>query len=138
MRTWLAALLLAVPAFSLFAEEAAQPTSATIIKPPVAAQKPVQLTAHGITRTDDYAWLRAKNWLAALREPKLLPTEIREHLAAENAYATAVLAPQAALRRELVAEMRGRIQPLQSGVPKPDGPYVYWGRYLEGAEQLQF
>ena len=75
MRIWFVALLLAVPAFSLLAEEAAQPTPATIAKPPVAARKPVQLTAHGITRTDDYGWLRAKNWQKALREPKLLPPE---------------------------------------------------------------
>lgn len=138
MRAWFVALLFAVPAFPLLAEEAAQPTPATTIKPPVAARKPVQLTTLGMTRTDDYAWLRAKNWREALRDPKLLPSEIREHLDAENAYAAAVLAPQAALRAKLVAEMKGRIEPLETGVPKPDGPHAYWRRYLPGAEQPQY
>ena len=31
-------------------------------KPPVAERRPVRLTAHGIERTDDYAWLRDPNW----------------------------------------------------------------------------
>jgi oligopeptidase B len=34
----------------------------------------------------------------------------------------------------LVEEMKGRIEPDESGVPLPDGPYAYWVKYLPGAE----
>ena len=36
--------------------------------------------------------------------------------------------------RKLVAEMKARIEPQESGVPLPDGPYAYWSKYIAGAE----
>ena len=52
--------------------------------PPVAAKKPISDTRHGITRTDDYAWLRADNWQAMFKDPAILDPAIRQHLEAEN------------------------------------------------------
>src|SRR5215472_12021152 len=95
---------------------AAEATSA----PPLAARKPVRLTAHGVERVDDYAWLRDPNWREVMQDPSRLAPEIRAHLEAENEYADAVLAPLASLRLELVEEMKGRIEPDESGVPLPD------------------
>ncbi|MGO7427502.1 hypothetical protein ACCT09_49205, partial [Rhizobium ruizarguesonis] len=54
--------------------------------PPAAPKKPVSDTRHGITRTDDYAWLRADNWQAMFKDPSILDPEIRRHLEAENTY----------------------------------------------------
>ncbi len=39
------------------------------LQPPHAAKHPVNNTRHGITRTDDYAWLRADNWQEVFRTP---------------------------------------------------------------------
>ena len=43
-------------------------------------------------------------------------------------------APLARLRAKLLAEMKGRIQPQDTGVPMPDGPYAYRRRFVPGGE----
>jgi oligopeptidase B len=142
MHAWslVVGLLLVLPPLSLAVTEPAPLVGAktTPVEPPVAARKPVRLVAHGIERTDDYAWLRADNWREVIRDAAKLPPDIRTHLEAENNYSKAVLAPLAKLRGRLAAEMKGRIQPDDSGVPLPDGPYAYWHKYVPGAEHPQF
>jgi protease II len=59
---------------------------------PRAARRPLSTIHHGITRVDDYAWLRAANWQAVMRDPAQLDPAIRAHLEAENAYAEAFMA----------------------------------------------
>jgi oligopeptidase B len=102
--------------------------------PPIATRQPVVSTDHGISRTDNYAWLRADNWQQVMREPSILAPDIREYLLAENAYTSASMADMEALRLDLFAEMRGRIKEDDSSVPAPDGPYAYAVRYSEGDE----
>ncbi|MDD9992778.1 MAG: S9 family peptidase [Rhodospirillales bacterium] len=103
-------------------------------KPPVAPQKPVTATLHGIARSDDYAWLKDPDWQCVMREPEALDPDIRAYLEAENAYTDAVLAPHKALRETLVSEMRGRMKEDDSSVPAPDGDWAYYRRYVEGGE----
>ena len=103
-------------------------------KPPVAARNPVTATLHGTLRSDDYAWLKDAEWQRVMREPEMLDPEIRAYLEAENAYTEAFLAPYAALREALVAEMRGRMKEDDSSVPAPDGAWAYYRRYVEGGE----
>lgn len=103
-------------------------------QPPVADRRSVGDTRHGITRGDDYAWLRAENWQEVMRDPTVLPTDIRNYLEAENAYTDAAMADVASLRDTLFAEMRARIKEDDSSVPSPDGPYAYAVRFTEGAE----
>jgi oligopeptidase B len=103
--------------------------------PPLAERRRLASTWHGIALTDDYAWLRADNWQAVMRDPTALPAEIRAYLEAENAYTEAMTADIEGLRLDLFAEMRGRIREDDSSVPAPDGAYAYAIRYSEGAEQ---
>src|SRR6266404_2021898 len=98
---------------------------------PRAQRRPEVSTRHGITLTDDYAWLRAENWRDVMRDPGALDAEIRSHLDAENAYAKAALAHTEPLQEALFAEMKGRIKQDDSSVPSPDGPYAYAVRYRE-------
>ena len=58
---------------------------------PVAEQRPASDTHHGMTRTDNYAWLRADNWQEVMRDPTVLPADIRDYLEAENAYTEAAV-----------------------------------------------
>jgi len=102
--------------------------------PPIAARKPVIRTAHGVSWSDDYAWLRADNWREVLRNPSTLPDDIRAHLEAENAYAEAALAPSKALRRQLAKEMRARLKEDDSEVPQRDGPFAYYSRFRHGGQ----
>ena len=105
---------------------------------PKAARKPVTDTRHGITRTDDYAWLRTANWQEMFKRPETLEPEIRAHLEAENAYQQAALAGTQALRATLFKEMKGRIKEDDSSVPMPDGPYAYGTAYVTGGEQPRY
>jgi oligopeptidase B len=113
-----------------------QPTRSA--QPPVAPRHPHQFTLHGITLHDDYAWLKDANWQEVLRDPSLLGPEIRGYLEAENAYTDSLLGHTAALQKELVAEMRGRIKEDDSSVPSPDGPYAYLRKFREGGQHEMF
>jgi oligopeptidase B len=101
---------------------------------PRADRRPVTTTRHGITLTDPYAWLRAANWQAVMRDPTALDPEIRAYLEAENAHTDAALADTRALQDTLFAEMKGRIKEDDASVPSPDGAYAYFRRYREGGE----
>jgi len=105
------------------------------LAPPVAAVKPRSQQRHGETLTDPYAWLRDDNWREALRDPARLDPEIRAYLEAENDYADACLEDDAALRKRLVQEMRGRMAETDSSVPDQDGPWLYFERFEAGGEQ---
>ena len=105
---------------------------------PAAARHTVTQTVHGVTLSDDYAWLRAENWQEALRQPEKLPEPIKEYLEAENAYFEQAMADTKALQETLIAEMRGRIKEDDSSVPVPDGPYRYGWKYNEGEEHPTF
>jgi oligopeptidase B len=107
------------------------------MKPPLAPRHPSRRTLHGMTITDDYAWLKDANWQEVLRNPSLLDPEIRAYLEAENAYAEERLAPTQSLQKTLVAEMRGRIKEDDSGVPTPDGPFAYLWKFREGGQHQQ-
>ncbi|MBB2671196.1 S9 family peptidase [Rhizobium sophoriradicis] len=106
--------------------------------PPAAPKKPVSDTRHGITRTDDYAWLRADNWQAMFKDPSILDPEIRRHLEAENAYMNAAMEDTKPLQKVLFSEMRGRIKEDDSSVPVKDGAYAYGTSYVTGGEQPRY
>jgi oligopeptidase B len=105
---------------------------------PVAPRHPHSSTTHGITVTDDYAWLKDAKWQEVLRDPSVLEPEIRTYLEAENAYTGSLLGGTAALQTKLVAEMRGRIKEDDSSVPSPDGPYAYLRKFREGGQHELF
>ena len=105
---------------------------------PVAPKRPVSDTRHGITRTDDYAWLRADNWQAMFKDPSILDADIRKHLEAENAYMNAAMEDTRDIQKVLFAEMKGRIKEDDSSVPVKDGPYAYGTLFVTGGEQPRY
>ena len=98
----------------------------------------MEISAHGASWTDEYAWLRAENWQEALRDPAALAPDIRTLLETENAYADAALASTANLQKTLVAEMRARIQEDDSQPPQADGPWAYYSRFRPGGQHRIF
>jgi oligopeptidase B len=105
---------------------------------PNARKEPRSHSEHGVTRQDDYGWMRADNWQEMFRDPSLLAQDIRAHLEAENAYQDAMMADTATARKALVAEMRGRIKEDDSSVPMKDGPFAYGSAYRIGGEHPRF
>ena len=91
--------------------------------PPVAARRPVEHRLHLDLRIDDYAWLREKE-----------NPEVIAHLAAENAYADAILNPSEAFQEALYQEMLSRIQQTDLSVPYRLRGYLYSSKTVEGRQ----
>lgn len=100
----------------------------TLIGPPLAAKKPHSITHHGVTVTDDYAWLRDAGY------PEVTDKEVLAHLEAENAWFEARMAPHQGRIEALFTEMRGRIKEADTSVPQKDGDWLYWIEFEDGAE----
>jgi oligopeptidase B len=96
--------------------------------PPVAAKKSHSVTHHGVTVTDDYAWLRDPGY------PEVTDTAVLAHLEAENAWFEARMAPRKPLIDTLFTEMRARIKEADTSVPQKDGDWLYWIEFEEGAQ----
>ena len=107
-------------------------TTPSPILPPVAERRPTTYDRHGVTVTDDYAWLRDPAY------PEVTDPAIVAHLEAENAWFAQAMAGQAPLMDTLFAEMRGRIKEADRSVPQKDGDYLYWIEFKEGAEYKQW
>ncbi|HRY05782.1 MAG TPA: S9 family peptidase [Hyphomicrobiaceae bacterium] len=102
--------------------------------PPRADRRAKSTQWHGKALIDPYAWLRAQNWQAVMREPDKLAADIRAYLEAENAYTKAMLAETEPLQNQLFAEMKQRIKEDDSSVPAPDGPFDYYARFIIGGQ----
>ncbi|MGY4456322.1 protease II [Bradyrhizobium sp. LB13.1] len=107
-------------------------------QPPIAPRRPHSITQHGITVTDDYAWLKDEKWQEVLRDPAVLDPDIRKYLDEENGYTESLLGHTAALQKSLVREMRGRIKEDDSSVPSPDGEFAYFRKFREGGQHELF
>lgn len=103
-------------------------TTPAISSWPIAARKPSTTTHHGITLSDDYAWLRDPGY------PEVKDPAILSHLEAENAWFESRMAPHRPLVDTLFKEMRARIKEADKSVPQKDGDWLYWIEFEEGAE----
>lgn len=92
-------------------------------KPPKAAIKPHELTAHGDVRIDNYYWLNQRD------DPEVL-----DYLQAENVYLAAVMDHTSGLQDKLVEEMKGRIKQDDSSAPYFEKGFWYYTRYVPGGE----
>jgi oligopeptidase B len=98
-------------------------TDRNLPSPPVARKDHKETSIHGVTLTDDYAWLRNKD-----------SPEVTEYLSAENAYAEALTEDLAPLRDELYNEMLSHIKQTDVSAPYRDGDWWYYVRTEEGKQ----
>jgi oligopeptidase B len=96
--------------------------------PPLALARPHSTTHHGITIEDQWAWLRDPGY------PKVEDPLILGHLAAENAYFEAAMAPHAGLVDTLFEEMKGRLKQDEASVPTKDGDWLSWWAFKPGEQ----
>ena len=104
----------------------------TNIPAPIARKAPTETTQLGITRRDDYGWMKDENWQAMMADTSTLDPAIRAHLETENEYSQAVMSDLSGLKDSIFEEMKGRLKPDASGVPSPDGGFAYNHRYRIG------
>ncbi|MEM9495933.1 MAG: S9 family peptidase [Pseudomonadota bacterium] len=104
------------------------------IAAPAVTKERRDIEQHGALRYDDYGWLRDEKWQEVLHRPDTLSAPIRDALEAENQYYDSVTEPLADLRKQLLAEMRGRMKENDASVPVKDGSWKYWSKYREGGE----
>jgi oligopeptidase B len=86
----------------------------------------LELTEHEVTRIDPYFWMRERD-----------TPEVKAHLAAENAYVEATMAPFRALTEALYQELLGRIEEDSVSAPFRDGSYFYYSRTQAGRNYRQ-
>ena len=92
----------------------------TKVNAPVAKKVPYEMSAHGVTRRDNYYWMR---------DDSRTDKEILAHLEQENSYLETVLAPLKETREALYEELVSRIEKDDSTVPVFDNGYWYYTRY---------
>ena len=95
---------------------------------PTALRRPTETTHHGVTLTDDYAWLRDPDY------PEVGDVAILAHLKAENAWFEAAMAPHQPLIDTIFEEMKGRIKQDDASVPAKDGNWLYWRAFETGGQ----
>ena len=98
------------------------------VSPPIAAKKAHEFSHHGITVTDNYAWLRDPGY------PEVTDKAVLSHLEAENVWFAAQMEAHKWRIDGLFTEMRGRIKEADTSVPQKDGDFLYWIEFEEGAE----
>ncbi|MBE7436347.1 MAG: S9 family peptidase [Anaerolineales bacterium] len=90
---------------------------------PSAPKRRHEMTQHGVTRIDDYYWMRDRN------DP-----ETMKYLRAESDYLEEVMGHTKSLQERLFSEMKGRIQETDSTVPEKRGEYFHYERHEEGKQ----
>ncbi len=90
---------------------------------PIAPKRPRVMARHGITRIDDYYWMRDKD------DPDTM-----KYLRAESDYLEETLGHTKPLQERLFSEMRKRIQETDSTVPEKRGEYFHYERHEEGKQ----
>ncbi|NLR69861.1 S9 family peptidase [Novosphingobium sp. ERN07] len=100
----------------------------TPVAAPIATKQPHSFSHHGLTVTDDYAWLRDPGY------PEVTDKAVLSHLEAENAWFESRMAERQPVIDALFKEMRGRIKEADKSVPQKDGDWLYWIEFEEGAE----
>nr|WP_256717907.1 S9 family peptidase [Shewanella sp. UCD-KL12] len=95
------------------------------VQAPIAEKIPHKLNIHGVTRVDDYFWLRDDN----RKDPKILA-----HLEAENRYKESEFTPFKHLQESLFDELIGRLDKDESSVPYHWHKHWYSRRYQQGFE----
>lgn len=92
---------------------------------PQALERPVQFTAHGETRTDNYYWLRDDT----RSDPQVI-----QYLTDENRYTQQKLQSAEPLREALYEEMVARMPQADESAPYSYNGYVYRTRFEAGKE----
>ncbi|KIE04969.1 Protease II [Candidatus Jidaibacter acanthamoeba] len=93
--------------------------------PPVAKKIPYIFEIHSEKLTDDYAWLRDKNW------PDVKDEEVLNYLKEENKYFESIMASQKDMEEAIYKELKNRIKLTDTTYPIKRNEYYYYSRTTE-------
>ncbi len=96
--------------------------------PPQAERRAWAQTVHGVTIEDPYHWLKDQSY------PKVDDADVLAYLRAENDYFEAMMAPRQPLVEEIFAEIKGRQEQDEAGVPVEKDGYYYQWRFEPGGQ----
>jgi oligopeptidase B len=108
---------------AVFVLAAADNSSSSLPKPPVAKKVPHVTEVNGHKMVDNYFWLRDKPNPA-----------VRAYLEAENVYTDAVMKPTEGFQKKLYDEMLSRVKETDVEVPYKEGDYFYYVREEAGKQ----
>ncbi len=104
------------------------------LEPPVAEKIPMELTAHGDTRIDNYYWMRLSDEQKTAKIPDEQTERVLEYLSGENAFTNEVMAHTKQFQEDLFEEIKGRIKEDDESVPYFKNGYWYYSRFETGQE----
>lgn len=100
---------------------------------PTCKKIPLEITQHGQTRTDNYAWLRDENWKEIVSgNIEFKNKDILDYIEKENAYKDYVMQKHKPLEKKLYGEILSRIREDKESYPLREGGYYYFEREKKG------
>ena len=99
---------------------APETTETATMEEPRAEKRPHEMTLHGVSRVDDYYWLR---------DDERSDPDVIAYLESENAYFEQAMAHTEAMQSSLYEEMVARLDPDESSVPYEKDGWWYYYRY---------
>ncbi len=129
--TLIAALLLLVSCANQTDKNESTPATPT---PPKAFIVEEEMTIHGDTRVDNYAWMRLSDDEKNAEVPAERTQDVLNYLEDENEYLNQMMAHTEPLQEELYTEIVGRIKQDDESVPYTKNGYSYYTRFEEGAD----
>ncbi len=108
------------------------------MKPPCAPKYPKKIVQHDEARTDNYHWLRDKNWQKFLQgDLNFDNSEVKAYLEAEASYTESVMASTQEQQNKFYQEILGRIKEDDETYPFERNGYFYFQRTTEGKNYPQ-
>ena len=103
------------------------------MKAPVAGKIPHTITAHGLSRTDEYHWLRDEHWQKIVAgDLDFHNSDILDYLKAEAAYKDHHMAASQPVQERLYGEILSRIKEDYQSWPVTKGDFFYYYREEQG------
>ena len=89
---------------------------------------------HNEELTDNYSWIKQKDWKKVILDPNKLNTQVKKYLDEENLFKEDQLKDIKNIEKKLFEELKSKIKNEDNSVPKKDGDYFYAYKYNKNSE----
>ena len=89
---------------------------------------------HNEELTDNYSWIKQKDWKEVILDPYKLNTQVKKYLDEENLFKEDQLKDIKNIEKKLFEELKSKIKNEDNSVPKKDGDYFYAYKYNKNSE----